>query len=322
MAAGSPSSAGRWRPLPEHDAMLTGETLRLFVSSLFLQAGYNTVVVVLGVTALGLAAGLVGAFALLRKRAMMTDVLSHATLPGLAAAWLVATGLGASGRSLPVLLTGAAIAAIVAALTVQWLTRAARLPEDAAMGATLSVFFGLGAVLLSYIQTLRTGSEGGLARFILGQTATMSEQDAYVIATAAVVAIIVAVLLEKEFRIVCFDPQFGAAQGWPVALIDLLLMTIVVGVAVVGLQAVGMILIIALMIIPAATARLWTDRLRVMLALSSLFGAASAWIGASLSAALPKAPAGGLIVLVAGAFFIVSLAVAPSRVRASSAEAQ
>jgi hypothetical protein len=142
----------------------------------------------IGVSLLGVAAGAIGAFALLRKRAMMSDVLSHATLPGIGVAFLVAVALGANGRSLPVLLTGATTAAIVAALTVQWLSRSARLPEDAAMGAVLSVFFGLGAVLLSFIQTLRTGAEGGLSHFILGQTAAMSAQDAVLIGVVAAAA--------------------------------------------------------------------------------------------------------------------------------------
>jgi manganese/zinc/iron transport system permease protein len=291
----------------------------LFVEILSLRGGYNTIVVMTGVALLGVAAGAVGAFALLRKRAMMSDVLSHATLPGIGFAFLVAVALGANGRSLPVLLAGATLAAIVAALAVHWLSRSARLPEDAAMGAVLSVFFGLGAVLLSYIQTLRTGAEGGLARFILGQTAAMSEQDALVIGAVAIGVVLAIVLLGKEFRLVCFDPGFGAVQGWPIGRIDLMLMSLVVIVAVIGLQVVGMILIIALMIIPAASARLWTEKLWRMVAISALIGGSSAWIGAALSAAMPRAPAGGLIVLVAGALFIASLLSAMWRTRLVSA---
>ena len=286
-----------------------------FLQILLLQGGYNTAIVMIGVSLLGVAAGAVGAFALLRKRSMMSDVLSHATLPGIGVAFLVAVALGANGRSLPVLLTGATIAAIVAALTVHWLSRAARLPEDAAMGAVLSVFFGLGAVLLSYIQTLRTGAEGGLSHFILGQTAAMSAQDAMMIGAVAVGVVVAIVLLGKEFRLVCFDPEFGAVQGWPIGFIDLLLMSLVVIVAVIGLQAVGMILIIALMIIPAAAARLWSERLWVMVAASAVFGGVSAWIGAALSAIIPRAPTGGLIVLVAGAVFVASLFVSAWRAR-------
>ena len=286
-----------------------------FAQVLLLRGGYNTSVVMVGVALLGVAAGAVGAFALLRKRAMMSDVLSHATLPGIALAFLAAVALGANGRSLPVLLAGAATAAIVAALVVQWLSRSGRLPEDAAMGAVLSVFFGFGAVLLSVVQSLRTGSEGGISHFILGQAAGMSEGDALVIGAVAIGVVCAITLLGKEFRLVCFDPEFGAVQGWPVARIDLMLMGLVVIVAVIGLQAVGMILIVALMIVPAAAARLWTERLWTMVALSAAFGGASAWVGASLSATLPRAPAGGVIVLCAGAIFVASLAGAAVRRR-------
>jgi manganese/zinc/iron transport system permease protein len=292
-----------------------------FLQVVTLRGGYNTIVVMIGVSLLGVAAGAIGAFALLRKRAMMSDVLSHATLPGIGVAFLVAVALGANGRSLPVLLTGATIAAVVAALTVQWLSRSARLPEDAAMGAVLSVFFGLGAVLLSFIQTLRTGAEGGLSHFILGQTAAMSVQDAVLIGVVAAGVILAIILLGKEFRIVCFDPEFGAVQGWPIARIDLMLMALVVIVAVIGLQAVGMLLIVALMIVPAAAARQLTDNLWVMVALSALMGGFSAWVGAALSATFPRSPAGGLIVLVAGGVFLLSLLVSAwrNRMRRSSA---
>ena len=301
--------------------MNDADWLATFLQVVTLRGGYNTIVVMIGVSLLGVAAGAIGAFALLRKRAMMSDVLSHATLPGIGVAFLVAVALGANGRSLPVLLTGATIAAVVAALTVQWLSRSARLPEDAAMGAVLSVFFGLGAVLLSFIQTLRTGAEGGLSHFILGQTAAMSAQDAVLIGVVAAGVILAIVLLGKEFRIVCFDPEFGAVQGWPIARIDLMLMALVVIVAVIGLQAVGMLLIVALMIVPAAAARQLTDNLWVMVALSALMGGFSAWVGAALSATFPRAPAGGLIVLVAGGVFLLSLLVSAwrNRMRRSSA---
>ncbi|MGQ9369154.1 metal ABC transporter permease [Azospirillum sp. ST 5-10] len=275
--------------------------------------GYNTVVVMIGVALLGLAAGVVGTFAVLRKRAMMSDTLSHATLPGIALAFLAAVAVGAEGRSLPVLLGGAAAAGIAGVLAVQALVRHSRLPEDAAMGAVLSVFFGLGFVLLSHIQTLGTGAEGGIAKFIYGQTAAMSVHDATVIGAVAAAATLVTALLYKEFRLVCFDPDYAAVQGWPVSPIDLAMMALVVVVTVVGLQAVGLILVVALIIVPAAAARFWTDRLGTMTVLAAGFGAASGYVGAALSALLPRFPAGGIIVLVAGAVFLASLFFAPRR---------
>src|SRR3546814_4367555 len=98
-------------------------------------------------------------------------------------------------------------------LLVHVVARHTRLPEDAAMGAVLSVSFGLGFVLLSYIQTLGTGAEGGIAKFIYGQTAAMSARDATVIGVAALAIAVATLLLFKEFRLVCFDPDFAEVQG-------------------------------------------------------------------------------------------------------------
>lgn len=291
-------------PLPSFDEVLRTLTLR---------AGHNAAVVVLGTTLLGLAAGVIGTFALLRKRALMGDALAHATLPGIALAFLAATALGGQGRSLPVLLIGAAATGVLGILAVQAITRSTRLKEDTAIGAVLSVFFGVGVVLLSYIQSLQRGNVGGLAHFIYGQTAAMSRGDALLIGSVAAASVALALLLMKEFRVVCFDDRFAAAIGLPVGFIDLLMMTLVVIVTVIGLQAVGLILIVAMLIIPPAAARFWTERMARMTLAAGGIGALSGYLGASASALLPRLPAGSIIVLTAGALFLVSMFLAPTR---------
>ena len=285
---------------------------------LTLQSGHNAAVVLLGVAALGAAAGLVGAFALLRKRALMGDALAHATLPGIAAAFLLASALRAAGvgiepRSLPVLLAGAAITAVLGIFTVHAIRRAAhpRIPEDAAIGVVLSVFFGAGYVLLSIIQVQSSGSHAGLKTFILGQAAAMSAADAQILALVALLSLLACTLLYKEFRLVCFDDAFARTQGWPVAALDTLMMTLVVIVTVVGLQAVGLVLVIALLIIPPAAARFWSDRLGAVLLLATLIGAASGYFGAALSAAHAGLPTGAIVVLCAAVLFILSALFAP-----------
>ncbi len=280
---------------------------------LSLQAGYNAAIVVLGAALLGAAAGLVGTFALLRKRALMGDALAHSALPGLAAAFLVGSALGVQGKSLPLLLTGATISGIFGVLTVQFIVRHTRLPEEAAIGAVLSVFFGIGIVGLSIIQSLSLGGEGGLHHFIYGQTAAMRSVDAQTAFALTIAVIALALLLLKEFRLVCFDAEFALVSGWPVSVIDLLMMGMVVLVTVVGLQAVGLLLIVALLVIPPTSARFWTDRLGLMCGLSALIGALSGYVGAALSALLPRLPAGAVIVLCAGALFIASFLLAPQR---------
>ena len=274
---------------------------------------HNTAMVVVAASLLGVAAGVVGTFALLRKRAMMGDALAHCTLPGICLAFLVATWTGVGGRSLPVLLVGAAITGVLGVLTVQWINRSTRLRDDAAMAATLSVYFGVGVVLLSYIQNLATGTQGGLSHFIYGQTAAMQTHDAILIGTAAVLAISVTLVFFKEMRLVCFDDRFAAATGLRVASFDLLMMGLVVLVTVIGLQAVGLLLIVAMLIIPPAAARFWTERFGSMVLLAGVIGGVSGYLGATASALLPRTPAGAVIVLTAGAVFILSMLAAPNR---------
>jgi len=278
-----------------------------------LQAGFNAAVVVAGTALLGFAAGVVGTFALLRKRALMGDALAHATLPGVALAFIVAAALGAGGKSLAVLLPGAALTGVAGVICVQLIVRHTRLTEDAAIGAVLSVFFGAGVVLLSWIQTMPTGGQAGLATFIYGQTAAMTVRDAVLMGAVAVIAAAAATLLFKEFALVAFDDAFARVQGWPVSAVDLAMMSLVVLVTVIGLQAVGLILVVAMLIIPAAAARFWTERLWRMTLIAGIIGALSGHLGASASALLPRLPVGSVIVLVSGAVFVVSMFAAPAR---------
>jgi len=278
-----------------------------------LTAGFNSAVVVVGALLLGVAAGTIGAFTLLRKRALMSDALAHSTLPGVAIGFLVAAAIGALEYKLPILLAGAAITGVLGVLTVQAIIASGRLKEDAAIGATLSVYFGAGVVLLSYIQSIDVGGQGGINAFIFGQTAAMLTGDAIALGVTAVASAVLVAMLFKEFRLICFDQEFAAAEGWPVVRLDLAMMTLVVIVTVIGLQAVGLILVVALIIIPPATARLWTDRLWRMVCLSAFFGAVSGHLGASLSALLTDTPAGAVIVLTTGAIYLTSLFLAPRR---------
>lgn len=274
---------------------------------------YNTRVVLTGVSLLGAASGLIGTFMLLRKRALLGDALSHATLPGVGIAFLLNVAAGGEGKSLPWLLAGAAATGALGMLSIVMLTRWTRTREDAALGIVLSVFFGLGIVITTYIQGTRSGHAAGLSSFIYGKTASMLLSDAWLIAAAAGVTLVACVALFKEFTLLCFDAAYARSQGWPALWIDLLLMAGVLGVTVIGLQAVGLILMVALLVIPPAAARFWTDRLGLLLILASLLGAVSGFVGAAISALRPDLPAGAVIVLAAGALFLFSMLAGPAR---------
>ena len=268
---------------------------------------YNTRVVIIGATLLGLAAGLVGTFLLLRKRALLSDAISHATLPGIAVAFILMNILFGNGKNLIGLIAGAAVFSVIGTAAVIAIQKYSRLKDDAALGIVLSVFFGFGIALMGLATRMEGGNAAGLSSFIYGKTASMLFFDAMLITITALVIIIFCVLFFKEFTLVCFDSEYGATQGWPVTRLDFLMMGLVVIVTVIGLQAVGLILVVALLIIPAAAARFWTYRLRQMLWLSGVFGALSGMFGAGISALMANLPAGAVIVLTASTIFIFSM---------------
>ncbi|KAE9631108.1 metal ABC transporter permease [Parasedimentitalea maritima] len=285
----------------------------MLIDALLLQLGYNATLVAIGATLLGISAGVTGTFLFLRKRALVSDAISHATLPGVCIAFLLMASFGGDGRNLIGLLLGSAASASVGLWCLNWLTRNTRLAEDAAIGSVLSVFFGFGIVLLTVIQTLGVGRQAGLEGFLLGSTAGMLWTDAMVIAVGGAVTLLLILLIRRPMTLVAFDPEYAAARGLPVSKIDMAMMGLVMAVTVVGLKIVGLILIVALLIIPAVTARFWTERSDYVVLLAGLAGGLSAYIGAAMSASAPNLPTGPIIVLMSFALFLFSLLFAPNR---------
>ncbi len=277
------------------------------ILNVFLLCDYNTRLVVVCTLLLGCACGLMGGFLLLRKRSLMGDTLSHATLPGIGISFMIGVMLGGDGKSLPLLLVGATVTGVLGCVTVLFIRYHTRIKDDAAMGIVLSVFFGAGVVILGFIQTMPEGSAAGLESFIYGKTASMVMSDFRLLILVAGVVLVFSMLLFKEFQLLCFDETYASSQGWPVRVLDVLLLALVTAVTVAGLQSVGLILIIAFLITPAAAARFWTERFDRMLLLSGMIGGMSGWLGASASALAPRLPAGALIVLVAAACFLFSM---------------
>ncbi len=285
------------------------------LDTLLLRASATSTTVVLGTALLGFAAGVIGVFALLRKRALVCDALSHATLPGLCIAFIVGSALGVNGMSMPLLLAGAACTGVLAVLAINAILRHTRLREDAAIGIVLSVFFAAGVVGLSYAQDPNnvSSSAAGLGHFIFGQAAAMRRHEVWMMGGLAITSVLAALLLLKEFAMVCFNDAFARVTGWRVGLIDLMMMALVVLVTVAGLQAVGLVLVIAMLIIPPVAARFWTERLPVLIALAGALGALGGYIGAVLSSLVENQPAGAVIVLTSGGVFLISMLLAPTR---------
>jgi manganese/zinc/iron transport system permease protein len=270
---------------------------------------YTTLIVLAGTSLLGACAGLVGGFAVLRRRALLGDAIAHAALPGVCLAfWFLGE------RNLPVMLTGAFLTGLLGIATVTALGHWTRIKEDAAIGVVLGVFYGVGIALSSYLQKQTTiGSKAGLESYILGKAAGMVIQDVVLIGIVSAFCLLLVILLYKEFKLVVFDPDFANTQGWPAFGLDLLLMTMIAITVVIGLPSVGVVLMAALLIIPAAAARFWTQKLEMMLVLSVAFGLVMGTLGTMLSANFYNLPAGPTIVLVGTGLFLVSLLFAPGR---------
>ena len=269
---------------------------------------YTLRTVALGAGSLGAVSGTLGAFAVLRRQSLLGDAISHAALPGIVLAFLL-TG----SKNTLVLVLGAAVAGWIGMLFVLSVVRGSRIPSDSALGIVLSVFFGLGLVLLTYTQRLPTASQAGLDTFLFGQAATLLMRDVAVIAGLGAVAVMAVAVFWKEFKLLSFDPEFGATLGVPMRSMEIVLTTVLVVAIVIGLQTVGVVLMSAMVVAPAAAARQWTNRLGRMVLLSALFGAAAGVSGALISASTRNLPTGPTIVLAATVIVALSMAFAPER---------
>lgn len=258
--------------------------------------------IALGAAILGVVGGVLGSFALLRKQALLGDAVAHAALPGICLAYML-TGL----KTPLVLLVGAGLAGWLGTLLILQIVRETRISEDAALGIVLTVFFGIGIMLLTYIQHTGAASQSGLDKFLFGQAATLVQEQVVTMAVLGGGALLLVGLLFKELKLITFDPAFAATIGLPVQRLSVLLTSLIVVAVLIGLQTVGVVLMAAMLIAPAAAARQWTDRLSLMLGLSALFGALSGVSGALLSVSDTQLPTGPMVILSATAIVIVSL---------------
>ena len=214
---------------------------------------------------------------------------------------------------MPGLLLGAGVSSLLGLWVLQGLVRGTRLPEDAAIGAVLSVFYGAGIVLLTYIQSLGAGRQAGLEGFLLGSTAGMLREDVYLIAGGGVLVLVALALLRRVLVMVAFDPGYASVMGIRPVWVDVALMGLVLAVVLLGIRVVGAILVVALLITPAVCARMWTDRAGVMALIAAGIGGAAGYGGAAISAAVPGVPTGPVIVMLCFSAFLISALISPRR---------
>jgi manganese/zinc/iron transport system permease protein len=271
-------------------------------------AEYTIRMVLLGGTILGITAGMLGTFVLVRQQSLLGDAIAHAALPGIVAMFLLTNTTNPA-----ILMTGATGAGICGIFFMHCLLSTTRLKKDAILGVILSVFFGIGLVLLTIVQKKELSHQTVLNKFLFGSIATLLYEDIITMVIVALIILFLVCLLFKEFSLVSFDADFARTSGYPVTLLDGLLNVLLVAVISIGLQIVGVILMSTMIIAPAAAARQWTSSLSAMTLLAGLFGACAAIAGIIVSSVVPHMPTGPCMVIAASSLVCVSLLVAPER---------
>ena len=269
---------------------------------------YTTQMVLLGTALLGLASGIAGTFAVLRKESLIGDGLSHAALPGVVIAFLL-TDI----KDIEVLITGAALSSIVAAWLITITVENSKIKFDGALATILSAFFGLGMVLLTYLQSLNNAGQAGLSKFIFGQAATILARDVYITSAAALIIIVLTALFWKELKLISFDVEYAKTLQIPVTFTLILYRSLLIMTIIIGIQSVGAILISSLLIAPAVGARQWTNKLGTMCILAGFFGMVSAIGGTIWSTSVQKLPTGPAIIVILSVIVLLSLIFAPNR---------
>ncbi len=264
--------------------------------------------ITLGTAILGAVCGMLGSFAVLRKQSLLGDAISHAALPGIAVAFLV-TGAKDSN----ILLLGALVSGLIGAFWIRAIVTKTHLKSDTALGLILSLFFGFGMLLLTFIQKQPNANQAGLDKYLFGQAATLIEADVWLMVIVATACLSILLIFWKEFKLLLFDVNYAKTLGFNTKFIDSLMTSFIVVAIVIGLQTVGVVLMSAMLLAPAAAARQWTNSLAKMVCLAAVFGAFSGVLGTAVSASQNNLSTGPVIVIIAGVFVLFSFIFSPKR---------
>jgi manganese/zinc/iron transport system permease protein len=268
----------------------------------------NVRYVVIGCVLLTASSAIVGCFTFLRKRALVGDAVAHSVLPGVCLSFILA------GTKNPfILLIGAFLSGWLSLVLIDMITSKTKIKEDTAIGLILSVFFGIGILLLTSIQHGGNASQSGLDSFLFGKAASLMADDLLIFGTIGVLVIFSVLMLFKEFFLISFDENFARSIGVPVRTIELILSTLTVLSVVVGIQAVGVVLMAAMLITPAAAARYWTSNLKSMIFIAAGLSTVAGIAGAYISWEIERMPTGPWIVMFISLIAIFSFLFSPKK---------
>lgn len=245
----------------------------------------------------GIICGVIGSFIILRGMALIGDAISHAVLPGVAISYMIGINF----------FYGAVITGMLTALGIGYINQNSRIKNDSAIGIVFSAAFAIGVILIA-----KANSSINLDRILFGNVLSVRSSDMWMTLIIGAIVLLTVIFFYKELLVSTFDPTFAAAYGLPNKLIHYVIMILLTMVTVASLQTVGVILVVAMLITPAATAYLLTNRLWVMIVLAALFGAVSSIIGLYYSFVY-NLPSGAVIVLVATAIFLLAFFFSPKQ---------
>lgn len=250
-------------------------------------------VVMLGAILIGIVAGMLSVFFVLRKRSILGDAISHSTLAGVTVAFFIIRR-----KDRTILLLAAIIAGLLAIAVVYVITERTKLKEDAAIGISLSIFFAIGIGFLTYLQNIPTTAQAGLMDYLFGNLTYLTKNDLRTLTYMVIIIIITTLLFWKEFKVFLFDKEYAKTLGIPVNMLELLLMVLVATAIVLGIEMIGAVLMAGLLIAPAVAARQWTNKLAWITVLAAVLAAASGIMGTIFSANTENLPPGPLIVII------------------------
>ncbi len=279
------------------------------LSSILLLKEYNSQVVLFGVIVYSIGSALIGVFLLLQKRLLISDSISHATLPGITIAFIICStfGLIDLSRNTNILLFGGLITALLSVFRMRSIKHNSFFHNDILYATTISVYFGLGIALLGMSQRFSQGNSSGLLTFIYGNTASMIFSDAIVFLVVSTLILLFILVFWRQLSIFSFDPQYASTVGMPVNFYDSVMLYLISIQTIVGIQAVGIVLVNGILIIPPVAARFWHSKLVPLIIITIVISMSSCYIGAVLSAVYPGIPTGSVIITVAMSIFLLSL---------------
>ena len=251
----------------------------------------------------------IGCLVILRRMSFLADALAHSMLAGVVGGYLIMKLVFGVEASAPGMLLGALIAGFLTVATIGFITRVSRIKQDTAIGIMYTGIFALGGFFASY-KPLSQHIQVDLYHFVVGSVLSVTDTDMWMLVGVTIIVLASVVFFFRQLKLTSFDPVMAAAIGIPVVALDYLLTACASLVVVSGVTIVGVVLVVALVITPAASAYLLQDRLHRMMWVAVLFGIVSSWIGYGLAAFAGVAP-GPAIVIVNTAAFILTLTLSP-----------